>query len=59
MEKFLFIAIVSHVWLWAWAPEENMSVKLFCLISKFAAIKDANDSQTLVATKAFETLETV
>ena len=39
MEKGFFIAIVSHVWLWALAPEENMSVKLFCLISKAAQSK--------------------
>jgi hypothetical protein len=37
-EKF-FIAIVSHVWLWAWSPEENMSFKLFCLTSKAAQSK--------------------
>jgi hypothetical protein len=37
--KKFFIAIVSHVWLWAWSPEENMSFKLFCLTSKAAQSK--------------------
>ena len=37
--KKIFIAIVSHVWLRAWSPEENMSFKLFCLTSKAAQSK--------------------